>query len=72
MRNSVILVDQIEHDIREGIDRWGGGGRLHRALFPPDHAHGGGSDSGDDPADPQHILGPMAVAIMGGCWSPPC
>ena len=41
MRNSVILVDQIEQDIAAGHDALHGDRRVGRAPLPPDHADGG-------------------------------
>ncbi len=58
MRNSVILVDQIEQDIRGGLRAVGRDHRRDRAPLPPDHAHGGGGDPRDDPAHPQRLLRP--------------
>jgi hypothetical protein len=37
-----------------------------RATLPPDLPDGRGGGAGDDPAVAQRVLGPMAVAIMGG------
>jgi multidrug efflux pump len=57
MRNSVILIDQIEQDrakraCRPGRDRRGGG-----AALPADHPDRGRGGAGDDPAVAQRVLG---------------
>ena len=56
MRNSVILVDQIERDIAAGESAWDAivGATVRR--FRPDRAHGCGGDPRDDPADAQRFL----------------
>ena len=53
MRNSVILVDQIEQDIYAGHSRVRGDHRRHRAPIPPDHADRGGGRAGADSAAAQ-------------------
>lgn len=66
MRNSVILVDQIEHDISEGIDR-------HEAIigstirrFRPIMLTALAAILAMIPLTRSTFWGPMAVAIMGG------
>ena len=56
MRNSVILVDQIEQDIARrprAVDR---DRRCNRAALPSDRADRAGGDPGDDPAVAQRVL----------------
>ena len=48
MRNSVILVDQIEQDIRAGHSPLRGRRRRDGAPLPADHAHRGGGGAGAD------------------------
>ena len=48
MRNSVILIDQIEQDIRAGHRSLARGGRRHGATVPADHADRGGGGAGPD------------------------
>ena len=57
MRNSIILVDQIDQDLQAGPLAVGGDHRIHRAPLPADHADRGGRDPGDDPAHAQQLLG---------------
>ena len=57
MRNSIILVDQIDQDLRGRALAVGRGDRIHRAPLPADPAHRGGRDPGDDSAHPQQLLG---------------
>ena len=66
MRNSVILVDQIEHDIREGIDRWEAvvGSTVRR--FRPIVLTAAAAILAMIPLTRSTFWGPMAVAIMGG------
>ncbi|HNX72336.1 efflux RND transporter permease subunit, partial [Rivihabitans pingtungensis] len=66
MRNSVILVDQIEHDIREGIDRWEAvvGSTVRR--FRPIMLTAAAAILAMIPLTRSTFWGPMAVAIMGG------
>ncbi len=56
MRNSVILVDQIDHDIRDGSRAVGGDRRRDGAPLPPHHAHRGRGRAGHDPAHAQRLL----------------
>ncbi|WP_024301287.1 efflux RND transporter permease subunit [Pseudogulbenkiania sp. MAI-1] len=66
MRNSVILVDQIEHDIREGVERWEAvvGSTLRR--FRPIMLTALAAILAMIPLTRSTFWGPMAVAIMGG------
>ncbi len=57
IRNSVILVDQIERDRAAGRSRLGGDRRSRRAPLPSDHADRRGGGAGDDPAVAQRVLG---------------
>ena len=66
MRNSVILVDQIEHDVASGASPLGGDHRSDGAAGAAGGADGAGGDPGHDPATRSVFWGPMAVAIMGG------
>ena len=56
MRNSVILVDQIEQDIAAGQRAVAGDRRGYRAPLPADRADRRGGGAGDDPAVPQRVL----------------
>ena len=58
MRNSVILVDQIDQDLRGRTLAVGRGDRIDRAPLPADPAHRRGRDPGDDSAHAQQLLGP--------------
>jgi hypothetical protein len=58
MRNSVILIDQIEQDRAHGVAGLGRHRRGGGAALPPDRADGGGGGAGDDPAVAQRVLGP--------------
>ena len=58
MRNSVILVDQIDQDIAAGAAPWDAVDRRHRAPLPADRADGRRGGAGDDPADAQRLLRP--------------
>lgn len=66
MRNSVILVDQIEHDISEGIERWDAviGSTIRR--FRPIMLTALAAILAMIPLTRSTFWGPMAVAIMGG------
>ena len=66
MRNSVILVDQIEHDIRDGIDPWHAivGSTIRR--FRPIMLTALAAILAMIPLSRSTFWGPMAVAIMGG------
>ena len=50
MRNSVILVDQIQQDMAAGHDAFTAIVESAVRRFRPDHAHGGGGGAGPDPA----------------------
>ncbi len=56
MRNSVILVDQIEQDIAHGSTPVRRHHRCHRAPLPADRADRAGRRAGDDPAVAQRVL----------------
>ncbi|GGY08668.1 efflux RND transporter permease subunit [Paludibacterium paludis] len=66
MRNSVILVDQIEHDIRDGIAPWEAilGSTVRR--FRPIMLTALAAILAMIPLTRSTFWGPMAVAIMGG------
>lgn len=66
MRNSVILVDQIEHDIAEGVDRFEAivGSTVRR--FRPIMLTALAAILAMVPLTRSTFWGPMAVAIMGG------
>ena len=57
IRNSVILVDQIEHERARGIDPWTGGDRRDHAQVPADHADRGCCDPWHDPHHARRVLG---------------
>jgi multidrug efflux pump subunit AcrB len=65
MRNTVILVDQIERDIAAGRARYRAiiDATVRRASGGADRACRG---SRHDSAGAEHLLGPMAITIMGG------
>jgi multidrug efflux pump len=56
MRNSVILVDQIEQDVERGPQRLGCHRRIGRTPPAPHRPDGGGGRAGDDSPDPQRLL----------------
>ncbi|MGA4815986.1 efflux RND transporter permease subunit [Pseudomonas aeruginosa] len=56
MRNSVILVDQIEQDISHGLDRWHAIIEATVRRFRPHRADRAGGGAGDDPAVAQRVL----------------
>ncbi|WP_280954798.1 efflux RND transporter permease subunit [Paludibacterium denitrificans] len=66
MRNSVILVDQIEHDIRDGVPKWEAiiGSTVRR--FRPIMLTALAAILAMIPLTRSTFWGPMAVAIMGG------
>jgi len=66
MRNSVILVDQIEHDLAAGIDPWSAvvGATVRR--FRPIVLTAMAAILAMIPLSRSAFFGPMAVAIMGG------
>ena len=57
MRNSVILVDQIQSEIAGGRDTWTAVARRGRPSDAPGRAHRGRHGARDDSAHPQHLLG---------------
>ena len=67
MRNSVILVDQIDQDIAAGHDRWDAIVDATVRRFRPDRADRRAPRScAMIPLSRSVFCGPMAVAIMGG------
>jgi Cu/Ag efflux pump CusA len=65
IRNSVILVTQIDEFERRAIAVGCGGGG-HQPPASADPADGGGGEPGHDPDCPRSVLGPMAYAMIGG------
>ncbi len=65
MRNSVILIDQIEQDMAHGLSEWDAviESAVRRARCGAYSSHG---HLGHDPLTRSVFWGPMAVAIMGG------
>jgi len=66
MRNSVILVDQIEHDIAAGLDRWHAIVEATVRRFRPIVLTALAAVLAMIPLTRSAFFGPMAVAIMGG------
>ncbi|AYC32033.1 efflux RND transporter permease subunit [Pseudomonas cavernae] len=66
MRNSVILVDQIEQDISAGLDRWHAIIEATVRRFRPIVLTGLAAVLAMIPLSRSIFFGPMAVAIMGG------
>ncbi|QNP41547.1 efflux RND transporter permease subunit [Lysobacter solisilvae (ex Woo and Kim 2020)] len=66
MRNSVILVDQIEHDIAAGMDRWNAIVEATVRRFRPIVLTALAAVLAMIPLTRSAFFGPMAVAIMGG------
>jgi multidrug efflux pump len=66
MRNSVILVDQIDHDIREGADPWDAIVEATVRRFRPIMLTAAAAVLAMIPLTRSAFYGPMAVAIMGG------
>jgi len=66
MRNSVILVDQIEQDIRAGHDRWNAVVDATVRRFRPIVLTALAAILAMIPLSRSAFFGPMAVAIMGG------
>ncbi|MBU3057692.1 efflux RND transporter permease subunit [Pseudomonas indica] len=66
MRNSVILVDQIEQDIEAGLDRWHAIIEATVRRFRPIVLTALASVLAMIPLSRSIFFGPMAVAIMGG------
>ncbi|UVE16723.1 efflux RND transporter permease subunit [Pseudomonas sp. LS44] len=66
MRNSVILVDQIEQDISSGLDKWNAIIEATVRRFRPIVLTGLAAVLAMIPLSRSIFFGPMAVAIMGG------
>lgn len=66
MRNSVILVDQIEQDIASGVDRWHAIIEATVRRFRPIVLTALAAVLAMIPLSRSTFFGPMAVAIMGG------
>jgi multidrug efflux pump len=66
MRNSVILVDQIEHDIAEGRAPWDAIVEATVRRFRPIVLTAAAAVLAMIPLSRSAFFGPMAVAIMGG------
>ena len=66
MRNSVILVDQIEHDIRAGSEPWEAIVEATVRRFRPIMLTAAAAVLAMIPLARSAFYGPMAVAIMGG------
>jgi multidrug efflux pump len=66
MRNSVILVDQIDHDIREGSNPWDAIVDATVRRFRPIMLTAAAAVLAMIPLTRSAFYGPMAVAIMGG------
>jgi multidrug efflux pump len=66
MRNSVILVDQIDRDIREGSDPWEAIADATVRRFRPIMLTAAAAVLAMIPLARSAFYGPMAVAIMGG------
>lgn len=66
MRNSVILIDQIEHDIAAGQDRWHAVVEATVRRFRPIVLTALAAVLAMIPLSRSIFFGPMAVAIMGG------
>jgi multidrug efflux pump len=69
MRNSVILVDQIERDIRDGRSRWEAVVEATVRRFRPIVLTAAAAVLAMIPLSRSEFWGPMAVAIMGGLIS---
>ncbi|MGO4611328.1 efflux RND transporter permease subunit, partial [Variovorax sp. 2RAF20] len=66
MRNSVILVDQIEHDIGAGAEHWQAIVEATVRRFRPIVLTALAAILAMIPLSRSAFFGPMAVAIMGG------
>ncbi|MFC7514274.1 efflux RND transporter permease subunit [Herbaspirillum sp. GCM10030257] len=66
IRNSVILIDQIEHDIREGMPPWNAIVESAVRRFRPIILTAAAAVLAMIPLSRSVFWGPMAVAIMGG------
>ena len=64
-RNSVILIDQIEHEKAHGRDAWDAVDRGHDAPLPPDPADRCSRDPRHDPDRADHLLGPDGLRDHG-------
>jgi multidrug efflux pump len=71
MRNSVILVDQIDQDIREGKRPWDAIIEATVRRFRPIVLTAAAADAGDDPAHPQPSSGRWRSPSWAACWWPP-
>jgi len=66
MRNSVILVDQIDQDIRDGSDPWDAIADATVRRFRPIVLTAAAAILAMIPLTRSAFYGPMAVSIMGG------
>jgi multidrug efflux pump subunit AcrB len=66
LRNSVILVDQIETEISAGRPPWGAVIEATLRRSPPYRPHCSRHNPGNDPNCVDSVLGPMAYVIMVG------
>jgi multidrug efflux pump len=66
IRNSVILIDQIEQDIAHGVDRWTAVVEAAVRRFRPIMLTAAAAVLAMIPLASSSFWGPMAVAIMGG------
>jgi len=66
IRNSVILIDQIEQDIAHGVDRWTAIVDAAVRRFRPIMLTAAAAVLAMIPLASSTFWGPMAVAIMGG------
>ncbi len=72
IRNSVILIDQIDKNVQFGEDQW------HAVIHATEHRlrpillTAAAAILGMIPIAPTVFWGPMAFAVMGGWRSPPC
>jgi multidrug efflux pump len=68
MRNSVILIDQIEHDIERGAQAWDAIVEATVRRFRPIVLTALAAILAMIPLSRSAFFGPMAVAIMGGLF----
>jgi multidrug efflux pump len=68
MRNSVILVDQIEQDIQAGLPHWNAVVEATVRRFRPIMLTAAAAILAMVPLSRSVFFGPMAVAIMGGLF----
>jgi multidrug efflux pump len=66
VRNSVILVDQIDTEIAHGRAPWDAVIEATLTPLSPDPSHGGRRHSRHDPDRADLFWGPMAYSVMGG------